>query len=332
MIYWSGLWRIYGVGACVLGYHGIVDSAAAGSTTENVLQLKLFMAQIEHFRKNRRLVGFKELLSEVEAGRRPEEGSTVITFDDASASIFKLVAPKLHALNIPFSICVPAGIPDSGRSLWEYEVRYLVRELHHRGKLSLLTGALNDAFEACGLDPAGVEMPMRSIANDDPRHVTGVLKELLRQGVPSVVRLMLLDRLIEYLTPDLRELIKLDDAVRIMSWEEIRMLHSSGVHIVSHGYYHHPHNGTLTEEDRFREIAVSREAIRRHIGIDTDTFAWPEGIIDETSLKIGLASGYRFFLTTRAGFINARTKLTGIPRVSGEWPLPQVLWNSRNLS
>jgi hypothetical protein len=60
-------------------------------------------------------------------------------------------------------------------------------------------------------------------------------------------------------------------------------------------------------------------------------FIWPEGISDDASTRLGVGLGYQSFLSARAGCVSRNTSQTDVPRVSGQWPLPQMLWNAARL-
>jgi len=161
--------------------------------------------------------------------------------------------------------------------------------------------------------------------------VLGMLKQFLRHRVSSSDRMTVLDELLGKFVPDFYEQLGRDGRFGVMRWEQLREALSVRGSLAAHGFLHHPHNATLTGPCRMTELRRPLELIQQHTGAAPKCFIWPEGVSDAASINLGMSLGYKYFLTGRAGCVSRDTLPVDVPRVSGQWPLPQVLWNAAGL-
>ncbi len=321
--YYGGLWRVHNSGAWIVAYHGVVERSQDPWLETDLLPLSVFREHLNYFQKRRSVVSLDELLAYIAGGTAPDPRLVVLCFDDALASLQEYVIPELSARRMPFVIGVPAGLPSTGRSLWEYEAAFLVYLCGAREALPNLMRALPARSQKL-LEP-------RADSISQVASVLANLKGFLRLGVSSRERISILDALIAEVAPDFCERLQADGRFSVMQWEQLREVCSVGGALAAHGYLHHPHNGTLTESSRMEELRRPLELIKQHTGTTTECFIWPEGVVDEASIEMGRGMSYKYFLSSRPGRITCETSPGDVPRVSGQWPLAQVLWNAATL-
>ena len=95
----------------VLCYHGVSDTwpdETAVTPAALAAQIELFLA------KGYRGATFTEAVTKQRPGR-----TVVVTFDDATASVFDLAAPLLAEMGVPATVFVPTDYPDSGLAKWD---------------------------------------------------------------------------------------------------------------------------------------------------------------------------------------------------------------------
>lgn len=330
-IYFSGGWRAYRSGAWVLFYHGIAERLRDPWLEADLFPLADFCEQLDYLQRHRRVVPLPELLSLLAEGKTIDSRSTAICFDDALASLSDYAVPELAARRMPFTVGVPAGLPESGRSLWEYEAAFLIHQLDARNALGEFGQVMRDVMN----DPA-TGSPAQQGAFDftigrNATEVAARLKRFLRFHIRSDQRIIVLDRLIKALQPDLCERLDADGRFRLMRWGQLRDVGSVGGTLAAHGFLHHPHNASLAEPCQQLELSEPLKLIKRHTSLAVDCFIWPEGVSNSDSIKIGTALGYKYFLSTQAGWISKDTSPVNVPRLSGQWPISQLLWNSAGL-
>jgi peptidoglycan/xylan/chitin deacetylase (PgdA/CDA1 family) len=300
-------------GAMIVAYHGFVERRTVDWLERDQLPVSDFITHLDYFSRHREVVPLSSVIDDVAAGRTPNRRSIAIVFDDALASVERLAIPELVCRQFPFTIAVPAGLPDSGRSLWEYEAASLVYRMTRAGTL------------------ADLDRELTTRRADRAPDTQSRFKAWLRMCTDSDDRLGLLDELIGRFDPGLREWIHADGRFRIMSWSALREATRVGGTLASHGFDHHPHNATMTDASRTRELRDSREAIERKASCACDAFVWPEGAVTDRSIDIGFAAGYRCFLSSRAGVVRGDVSVRDVPRVSAQWTLPQLLWQTDRL-
>jgi hypothetical protein len=323
---------MYPSGAWIVSYHGVAERIQDPWLQTDFISLKTVVEHLNYFVKHRVVVSLDELLSSIAVGKAVDPRFVVICFDDALACLLPHVVEELATRRMPYVIGVPAGIPGTGRSLWEYEAAFLVHLSNLKGALSDLARAMLEMTQTSESVEGNLQTQGREIAdNTDAPHVLALLKSFLRHGISSSARLRVLSELISELEPSFEELLKIDGRFSVMSWEQLCSLQSLGGTLVAHGFLHHPHNATLEDSCRRNELKGALESIKHHTGVTTECFIWPEGISDRKSIEVGKSVGYKYFLSTRPGRLHQNTCPTDVPRVSGQWPIAQVLWNAASL-
>ncbi len=335
-MYGSGVWRLYESGPWIVAYHGVVERIRDPWLERNNLVLSQFREHLDYFERHRVVVALDELLGSISENRTPDPRFAVLCFDDALASLVGYVIPEVSARRMPFVIGVPTALPSTGRSLWEYEAAFLVHLLASRGALRGLAGAMRDVMAGMDRDAKtweglGCIAAACSGRGAAPR-ASMMLREFLRLEVSSDQRIGVVDRLVSELQPDFHERLAGDGRFSVMQWDQLRGACSVGGTLSAHGHFHHPHNSTLTDSTRGEELRAPVQSFKHYTGIAPDSFIWPEGGSDVTSIKIGVDLGYKYFLSSRAGLVSCRTAPTDVPRVSGQWSLAQVLWNAASLT
>jgi peptidoglycan/xylan/chitin deacetylase (PgdA/CDA1 family) len=105
-----------------------------------------------------------------------------------------------------------------------------------------------------------------------------------------------------------------DDAIRAMSWEEARDLHRRGFTIGAHGVTH----AILTRETKnraFAEIQQSMETVSHELGVQCETFAFPNGNYSKALAMHAVECGATSVMTTDPAWASDTTPLWRLPRI-----------------
>jgi len=86
----------------------------------------------------------------------------------------------------------------------------------------------------------------------------------------------------------------------LLSADEIRALHGSGIEIGSHGATHRALT-SLPDAELSREVAGSREALERILGAEVTSFSYPFGDFDDRVVEAVRRAGYRAATVIRGG-------------------------------
>jgi peptidoglycan/xylan/chitin deacetylase (PgdA/CDA1 family) len=89
-----------------------------------------------------------------------------------------------------------------------------------------------------------------------------------------------------------RQAADLPDALRLMTWPEIAFLHGQG-HAIGNHTLSHRRLTLLSDAELEAEIAGGAEAVRRHLGIEAEWFAFPFGDISSVNARVLAAAGRR---------------------------------------
>jgi peptidoglycan/xylan/chitin deacetylase (PgdA/CDA1 family) len=106
----------------------------------------------------------------------------------------------------------------------------------------------------------------------------------------------------------------------MLSWDELRLMESSGlIDVQSHTHAHTRWDLTkVTDEDRERFLAdmkTSKELIEKRLNKTCRTLCWPYGIYDRGFRDAAVRAGYRVLMTTEKGTNEPGCDLLGIKRL-----------------
>jgi len=299
------LWRERRSPPVVIVYHG-VNRDSSQPTGHGFIDRQTFEQHVRFLQRRRKIVSPRFVADCVRQGARIDRRWVAITFDDAFRDTALIVAEIMSAHDAPWMLNVPAGLLDTGRTLWPEELRIAAR---------YFANELTASVAAC----AGL------LSVDLGRHgVAGLIAYLLRSG--EVLRRELFVQLESRLDADhWRETLNADARHRLLSGTELRQLAASGIEIGAHGYDHEALSDNLSATALKREVVDSRATLEALTGHAVRAFAFPFGIQSTAARQAVEKAGYSFALTSEhRGVTPETTAFTYLPRVLGEWPLTQL--------
>jgi peptidoglycan/xylan/chitin deacetylase (PgdA/CDA1 family) len=110
-----------------------------------------------------------------------------------------------------------------------------------------------------------------------------------------------------------------------MTWEQVKLLHESGMEIGSHSVSH-PDLTARDPEVAFEEISRSRAILEQQLGAPVRSFSYPIGSYDETVAEFARQVGYTSAVTVYPG--SDMTLMYELPRrrIMGGEPLEAIVW------
>jgi peptidoglycan/xylan/chitin deacetylase (PgdA/CDA1 family) len=308
---WTGLQRLVerrAEGAAVLAYHGVVAQQRDPLLDSYTVDAGTFRSHIRFFGEGREVVPLRKIVDRLTQGEPMPRHWVAVTLDDALANQVTTAAKILEEEGFPWALAVPAGLIETGRSIWTYELRFLLLECWPFPSVPWPVDEPRD-------------LPTRSLA--EKRAALRQLLPVLFNRVDDGQRAGYLERLIETVgQAEFRARMGADARFTLANWSQLRGLHASGVELLSHGWNHRPQNATIRREALVQEIADSRRLMGERLGELPAGFALPHGVKSKDTDALIDAAGYSFCLSSQPRRIMAGADPGNIPRFAAEYPLP----------
>ena len=111
----------------------------------------------------------------------------------------------------------------------------------------------------------------------------------------------------------------------MLSWQEIKLMQAANITIGSHTLTH-ANLTTLPKAEQIAEIYESKIIIENILGTEVNSFAYPYGIYDKTSLEL-VQEHYNCACSTELGLVNFTSQLYLLERVETYYLQQEKLFN-----
>jgi peptidoglycan/xylan/chitin deacetylase (PgdA/CDA1 family) len=242
----------------------------------------VFEKQIEFLSRYYRVMPLLELVERSGMGEVPT-GAVAITFDDGYRDNYEYAFPVLKKYGVGATIFVSTGAIETGELLW-----------HDR---------VFDAFRYTTVSRARLRetgIPELILEPMEARH-RSILPVLQRaKALYGEERLRFVEQVEEALKPSVDETWK----DRMLTWQQIRQMHASGIDFGSHTVSH-PVLSRIPRYEMVKELIESKEQISRQLGVPTNSFAYPNGHAGDYNDEVQAVlkdAGYVCAVTSEFGF------------------------------
>ena len=262
----------------VMTYHGIGPQDTPADQFD--WQLRMLRDEFD-------VVSAPELVDRLVEGRCSGD-ELAITFDDGVRNHFTQAWPLLQSHRVPATFFVCPGLLDTGRWIWNMEMRVRLRLLDDASRLRLALGV-----KAVGSQVERIIARAKQL-EPGPRHdFEQSVRQATREFEPD-------ESLVDRYAP--------------LTWDQVRDMDPALATIGSHSMTH-PILTTLGAEAREREIVESRQRIEQVLGRQADLFCYPNGSHDAALVR-QVGRHYRAAFITQPGFATAAHPLHRLPRIS----------------
>jgi peptidoglycan/xylan/chitin deacetylase (PgdA/CDA1 family) len=260
-----------------------------------------------YLRRHYRMLHLEEALEELYASPgemkqgRDRRTPLVLTFDDGYHDNYTHAFTLARELHIPITIFLIPGYTESGAPFWWLQAKHLVQ--HAQVDKVLIEGRLYDLAKAAG------RTLLAQTIDDRLRHAGAVA---LRETFLAHVRELLAGS---------SSVPAEGEAVRPLTWGQVREMDASGW--VSFGGHtmHHPILAYLSSPDEVRrEVEECRYVLEQRLGHRVRTFAYPLGRpehIGDVAPQAVHEAGYAWAVTTIQGINTPRSDPHQLRRLSG---------------
>ena len=261
----------------ILCYHGIGES---GNPLGVAPTRALFEAQMRFLRENYRVASLDEACRELSTNARTEPG-VVITFDDGYRSAYTIAFPILQKYRLPATIYLTVDSVETGQVAW-YERVFLAMAVAPSGELQL-----------------DLQGPWRFQLNSTGDRLRAALEVVaLLRTLPNSLRCECCSLLENKIGLPQNAL-----SSRVLTWEEIHLMHQSGIAFGSHTLTH-PVVSQLAPLELEHELGASKCLLENKLRAPILDFAFPFGKASDCSsaaLRTLARCGYRSAVTTVSG-------------------------------
>ena len=264
--------------ARILMYHGIVTEGA-----------QALAAQLRYLVRHFKVVSLEAMVGRLENGSAPAANEVVLTFDDGLRNNLSVVYPILRQLQVPATFFVCPGLVETGKWLWNHEVRCRLQTL-----------------AAPALAEVKTSLPATGTTVEEIVEWTKTLHLPQRREAEQIIR---------QATPGFRATPAQQIAFDIMNWEDLLSLDPSLITVGSHTMSH-PILSTLTQEEIESELVESRHCLEQHLQRPAEFFCYPNGSYDARTYQ-AVKKIYRAAVTTESGVVGRRNSLDlhRLPRI-----------------
>ena len=257
-------------------------------------------AQLKYLARNFRVTPLEVL---VQARPGDSDGGPpriALTFDDGLRNNFTVLYPLLRDLDIPATFFVCPGLIESGRWLWNHEMRCRLQGLSREG--------LAEVARSLGTSSEGVEGVINWMKTLSQAQRTEA-EELVRSATPGFL-------------PSREE----HEAFDLMSWQELLTLDPRLITIGSHTLTH-PILTNLTHQQAEEEVIASRLRLETKLGRNAGLFCYPNGSYDPHVYRL-VRANYQAAVSTEVGVLksNPGSDLHRIPRIPSAVSAALTAW------
>ena len=243
-----------------------------------------FEKQLEYMKSHYSVIGAQQLYDLLQEKNRFPKKAAMITFDDGYKDNFKNAYPILKKHGIPATMFLTSGPIDRREPFWWEEIGCVASRIFAETKKKEI---VVDASGRITCRPDGIP---------------DLVEQL--KDVPNAVRKNMVAKLIdEYsieVPPSLVE-------EQVLTWDEAREMAEGGIHFGAHTV-DHPILAKLAIEEACNQIRESRDCVRKHLGEEVFSFAYPNGKREDYNQEI---TAY----LKRTGF---KAAFTTIPSINGK--------------
>jgi peptidoglycan/xylan/chitin deacetylase (PgdA/CDA1 family) len=104
---------------------------------------------------------------------------------------------------------------------------------------------------------------------------------------------------------------------RALTYEELRIMHSSPNAIIAAHTHNHPSLGALSYEQQLLEIRTSKEILERQLGSEMDHFSYPFGTFadfNDDTLKVCRSLRFKMVAANYPALVHGNTPVFSFPR------------------
>ena len=256
----------------------------------------LFSRIISFLTRQYLVVPLEHFLNEPDFFKASGKSIATVLFDDGYKDNIEYAAPLLKKYNCPASFYIVTDCIDRNIPTWTYLVDHAFQTTQ-KNKLELPFHFVPERFKSVSLKN-----------KNDNSNVIKAIKPWMK-SLSNAERITITESVLSQ-CDDIKQLDN-----KMMSWDDIRQLHTEGFIIGSHSHTH-PMLASLKDESEIKdELQLSAGRILSETGIIPQTISYPIGSFDERVTRLSKEQGYKYGLAVEQKFFSYPSGMMTIPRV-----------------
>ena len=266
--------------ARILTYHNFCADDEPHAESVSVSMLR---DHLEYLRRNFRVVPLAQILEQLRNARQLDSRSVALTVDDGRRNCYEFLFPLLKEFQIPATFFVVSCFIQGEDWIWTDKLLWLRDHVHRPAELA--RDKIGDLFRQ--LNRLRPEIRDKRIEDLAVRMGVLIPKEAPAPYTPC-------------------------------SWSELQEMANSGLVEIGSHTVTHPILSSITDEESWRELTLSRAQIEEHIGKTVSLFCFPNGTPDDyrpSQVRQVQDAGYQGAVVTRFGMAAHGDDLYQLPRM-----------------
>jgi peptidoglycan/xylan/chitin deacetylase (PgdA/CDA1 family) len=267
--------------ARILMYHNFSGPDQVGADEVSVSAAR---RQLEYLRRYFHVVSLAHIIEGLESGRRMDRHSVALTIDDGRRNCYQYLFPLLKEFAMPATFFVVSSFIRREDWIWTDKVLWLSEQPARPDELS--PDGIDNFFGSLNrMRPDARNARIDAIATGMGLSIP---KEIPCKYAPC-------------------------------SWSELREMAESGLIEIGSHTVTHPILASLTDEESWRELTLSRAQIEEGLGRKVSSFCFPNGMPEDyraSQVRQIRNAGYRCAVVASFGMAGAGIGTFELPRIA----------------
>ena len=239
--------------------------------------------QLEYLHRHFRVIPLSQLMSQLQSGRALDSHTVALTIDDGRRNCYEYLFPLLRRFRMPATFFVVSSFVRGEDWIWTDKVLWLAE---HRKRPNFLSPERIDSFFA----------------------MLNSLRPEVRDAHIEALALSMGLRIPKTPPPQYAP----------CSWSELQEMVNSGLVEIGSHTVSHPILSTLSDEECWQELTVSRTHLEEGLGGKVTAFCFPNGKPSDfrsNQIKLLKDAGYTSAVVTRYGMVSEGADPYDLPRI-----------------
>lgn len=261
-------------------YHNV--SAASDGRADAVLATEI-KEQLAYLHRHFRIVPLRRIFEQLKEGTSLDRLSVALTIDDGRRNCYEVLFPILKEFDIPATFFVVSSFISREDWIWTDKMWWLSEQPSRPKELS--ANEIEALFQS--LNPLRPEIRNEAIAGIAARMGVPIPREAPEKYAPC-------------------------------SWSELREMADSGLVDIGSHTVTHPILASITEEESWRELTVSRAQIEEALCRPVESFCFPNGKAGDyraSQLQQVKEAGYVGAVLANCGMVTSGADPFELPRL-----------------